>query len=286
MRAVVVTGVSTGIGRGIATVLGRNGFHVFGSVRRADHGRDFEAALSGSGTALVFDVTDQAAVKAAAAQVRETAGEAGIAGLVNNAGISVHGPLESIDLAELRRQFEVNTFAAIGVTQAFLPLLGATHPPRPAPGRIVNISSVSGRIALPFVGPYAASKFALEALSDALRRELAVYGIGVIIIEPGSVDTPMWDKGAAADIEPYRGTPYYPVLDRFQRAAVKIGRAGLPPAAVGETVLKALTAPRPKARYVVQRGGPLRFHLTRHMPARLLDWLIARQLGLKGGKGT
>jgi NAD(P)-dependent dehydrogenase (short-subunit alcohol dehydrogenase family) len=280
MRAVVVTGVSTGIGRGIATVLGRNGFHVFGSVRHADHGRDFEAALGGKGTALQFDVTDQAAVRTAAELVRDRVGAKGLAGLVNNAGITVQGPLQSIDLDALRRQFEVNTIAAIGVAQAFLPLLGAAAPFRAEPGRIVNISSVSGRIALPFVGPYAASKFALEGLSDSLRRELAVYGIKVIVIQPGSIDTPLWDKGAAHDIERYRGTPYYSSLGWFRNAALKIGRGGLPPEAVGEAVLKALTAAKPKARYVVQRGGPLRFQITRHLPSRLLDRQIARRFRL------
>ncbi len=280
MRAVVVTGVSTGIGRGIATVLGRNGFHVFGGVRHADHGRDFEAVLGGNGTALIFDVTDQAAVRAAANGVRERIGADELAGLVNNSGISVQGPLEAIALDEIRRQFEVNAIAAIGVTQAFLPLLGATTPPRAAPGRIVNISSVGGRIALPFVGPYAASKFALEGLSDSLRRELAVYGIKVIVIQPGSIDTPIWDKGAADDIEPYRNTPYYSSMNWFRGAALKIGRGGLSPEAVGDAVLKALTVPKPKARYVVQRGGPLQFHITRHLPARLVDGMIARRFRL------
>jgi hypothetical protein len=249
-------------------------------VRHADHGRDFEAALGGNGTALLFDVTDQPAVRAAANEVRERVGGEGLAGLVNNAGISVQGPLELIALDQIRRQFEVNTIAAIGVAQAFLPLLGATAPPRAAPGRIVNISSVGGRIALPFVGPYAASKFALEGLSDSLRRELAVYGIKVIVIQPGSIDTPIWDKGAADDIELYRNTPYYSSMNWFRGAALKIGRGGLPPEAVGETVLKALTAPNPKTRYVVQRGGPLQFHITRHLPSRILDRQIAKRFRL------
>ena len=177
MRAVVVTGVSTGIGRGVATILARNGFHVFGSVRHPDHAADFEKSLSGNGTALVFDVTDQTAVLAAAERVRARVGGDGLVGLVNNAGITVLGPLESIDLAALRHQFNVNAVAQIGVAQAFLPLLKAASPP----GRIVNISS-GGRIALPFIGPYAASKFALEGLSDALRRELIVHGVDVIVV--------------------------------------------------------------------------------------------------------
>jgi NAD(P)-dependent dehydrogenase (short-subunit alcohol dehydrogenase family) len=121
----------------------------------------------------------------------------------------------------------------------------------------------------------------MEALTDSLRRELAVYGIDVVVIEPGSIDTPIWEKGEKADTAPYRETPYFDALERFKRAALKIGRAGLPPEAVGETVLTALTSQKPKARYVVQRGGPLQFHITRHLPARLLDRLIARQLGLR-----
>jgi NAD(P)-dependent dehydrogenase (short-subunit alcohol dehydrogenase family) len=280
MRAVVITGVSTGIGRGIATVLARNGFHVFGSVRHAGHGADFEKALAGNGTALVFDVTDQPAVVAAAEKVRAAVGSDGLVGLVNNAGITVQGPLEKLPLADLRKQFEVNTIAPVGVAQAFLPLLGASTPPRANPGRVVNISSVGGRIALPFLGPYAASKFAVEALSDSLRRELAVYGIDVIVIQPGSIDTPIWEKGAQDDTAAFRGTPYFDALERFKKAALKIGKAGLQPEAVGQAVLTALTTPKPKARYVVQRGGPLQFHITRHLPARMLDRLVASRLGL------
>jgi NAD(P)-dependent dehydrogenase (short-subunit alcohol dehydrogenase family) len=278
MRTVVVTGVSTGIGRGIATVLGKNGFHVFGSVRHVDHGRDFEAGLGGNGTALLFDVTDQTAVAAAAERVRERVGADGLSGLVNNAGIGVYGPLESLDLAELRRQFEVNTFAAVGVTQAFLPLLGAKLPLRPAPGRIVNISSVTGTVVPPFAGPYAASKAALDALSDSLRREVAVYGIRVIVVRPGAVDTPLWDKLASTPLERHRDTPHFQVLDGYRSAAAKIGRGGLPATAVGEAVLKALTAPRPKTHYVMQREGPLQFHIARHLPAWLLDRIVARWL--------
>jgi NAD(P)-dependent dehydrogenase (short-subunit alcohol dehydrogenase family) len=285
MRSVVVTGVSTGIGRGIATVLAENGFHVFGSVRHADHGRTFEAALAGSGTALLFDVTDQAAVRAAADEVRRRVGAEGLAGLVNNAGFGVYGPLETMELSELRRQFEVNTFATVGVTQAFLPLLGAALPPRPAPGRIVNISSVTGRVVPPLAGPYAASKAALEALSDSLRREIAVYGISVIVVRPGAIETALWEKLVNADLERHRDTPHFPALDAYRNAAMKIGRAGLPATAVGEVVLKALTAPRPKTHYVVQRGGPLQFHIARHLPAWLLDRIVARRLrALSRGK--
>ncbi len=275
MRAVVVTGVSTGIGRGIATVLGRSGFHVFGSVRHADHGADFEKAMSGNGTALIFDVTDQRAVLAAAKRVRERIGSAGIVGLINNAGITVQGPLEHLALETLRKQFEVNTIAPIGLTQAFLPLLMHASPP----GRVINISS-SGRIALPFVGPYAASKFALEALSDSLRRELIVYGVDVIVIRPGSIDTPIWEKAAAADAEPYRATPYFPALEKLKRAALKVGKGGLPPEAVGDAILIALTAARPKSLYVVRKRGLLAFDPTPHLPRRFLDRMIASRLGL------
>jgi NAD(P)-dependent dehydrogenase (short-subunit alcohol dehydrogenase family) len=278
VRHVVVTGVSTGIGRGIASVLAESGFHVFGSVRREADAAAFKSAFGDNATPLLFDVTDELAVRQAAALVSEAVGGAGLAGLVNNAGITVQGPLELVEIAALRRQFEVNTIAQVAVSQAFLPLLGASLPRRADPGRIVNITSVGGKVALPFLGPYAASKFALEALSDSLRRELSVYGIDVVVIEPGSIDTPIWAKGEAEDIGPYVGTPYFAALERFRKMAGAIGRSGLPPKAVGRAVLKALTVARPRTRYVVQAGGGFRFLLMRLLPDRLLDRLIARQL--------
>src|SRR5216117_3172488 len=219
-RGVVVTGASTGIGAAIARDLSGRGFRVFGTVRRAED----EAALERAGvTAVRMDVTDPASIARAREQVERALAGAPLQGLVNNAGIPAAGPLELFPLDELRQVLEVNLIGALAVTQAFLPLLKASR------GRIVNMSSIAGLGALPFMGPYAASKFALEAMSDSLRRELLPFGVRVIVIEPGSVQSRIWDKVAAMDLDRYRATTYGPVLERFRDAALR-GAKQAPPA--------------------------------------------------------
>src|SRR4051794_19203021 len=207
MRSVVVTGASTGIGYGAAKVLTERGFRVFGSVRsEADAGR-LQAALGRDFSPLLFDVTDEAAVQASAARVRQALEGEPLFGLVNNAGIAVHGPLLYVPIEEFRQQLEVNLTGQLIVTQAFAPLLvagGVAAGPMPAAvraGRIVMMSSIGGRNASPFIGPYNASKFALEGLSESLRRELMLFGIDVIIIAPGAVATPIWEKADRRDVE-------------------------------------------------------------------------------------
>ncbi len=284
MKTVLVTGVSTGIGRGIATVLGRAGWHVYGSVRKTEDAAAFEAALAGQGTALLFDVTDDAAIAAAAQELSTKLGDVGLDGLVNNAGIAIGGPMEYAPLPELRRQFDVNVFGLVAVTQAFLPLLGAKGKPRKRPGRIINISSVGGRFTFPFFGPYSASKHAVEAISDAMRRELLVHGIDVIVIEPGAIKTPIWEKGRDQDAAPYEGTPYYDALQRALEATKEFEAGGLDPEDVGALALKILTRSRPKTRYVIQRGGSLSFRIRRALPDRFIDRVAAQQLGIKRRK--
>jgi NAD(P)-dependent dehydrogenase (short-subunit alcohol dehydrogenase family) len=194
MKHVVITGSSSGIGRAAVQDLVAHGYHVFGSVRRQADATELQSQLGQNFTPLLFDVTDEAAVQAAADKVSDLLNGQGLSGLVNNAGIGGGGPLMHQPLTEVQRMFEINVLGALRVTQAFLPLLGARFPQLHPPGRLVNISSIAGRIALPFLGAYAGSKHALEALSDSLRRELALYGIDVIVIEPGSVKTPIWER--------------------------------------------------------------------------------------------
>src|SRR3990167_5251172 len=213
-KSVVVTVVSTGIGWGATKVLAANGFHVFGSVRKTADGERLKAEFGDAFTPLLFDVTDEAAVRAGARQVQAALGGATLAGLVNNAGIAVAGPLLHLPVEDFRRQMEVNVTAMVTVTQAFAPLLGAENPPRKDPGRIVNISSVGGRTATPFMAPYCASKFAVEGLSESLRRELLPYGVDVIIVAPGAVATPIWSKAEEQDITPYANTVYAGPLAR------------------------------------------------------------------------
>jgi NAD(P)-dependent dehydrogenase (short-subunit alcohol dehydrogenase family) len=281
MKYVVITGASTGIGYAAAAELARHGYHVFGNVRKPSDAERLQLALGDNFTPLIFDVTDQTAVQAAARQVETRIGAGGLAGLVNNAGIAVAGPLIRLTWDELYQQFAVNLFGLLAVTQAFLPLLGAyKFAPHP-PGRIVNISSVSGRIAYPFLGPYAASKHALEGLSDSLRRELIVYGIDVIVIQPGAVRTPIWDKAEHLNPDLYSETDYNAVLAKMQKAAVARGRQGMPPEKVAGVIRLALEHPRPNARYALPESWLFGWLLPRWLPTRWFDRLVAHQLGLK-----
>jgi len=267
-RGVVVTGASTGIGAAIARHLAGRGFRVFGTVRRPED----EAALEGAGvTAVRMDVTDTASIARAREQVERALAGVPLGGLVNNAGIPAAGPLELFPLDELRRVLEVNLIGAVAVTQAFLPLLKASR------GRIVNMSSVAGRGALPFLGPYAASKFGLEAISDSLRRELLPFGVRVIVIEPGSFKTAIWSKVEAMDLRRYAGTPYESVLDRFRRAALRGAEQAPPPDKVVRAVWRALNARRPPLRVLVTPHGWLD-RMPLWIPDRWLDWLIWRFL--------
>ncbi len=280
-RAVVVTGASTGIGFATAKVLAERGLRVFGSVRREADAARLRSEIGERFEPLVFDVTDEAALRAGAGHVRSRLGGETLLGLVNNAGIAVGGPLLHIPLSEMRRQFEVNLFGVLAVTQAFAPLLGAEPSLRGAPGRIVNMSSVGGGIAVPLLGPYVSSKHALEALSDSLRRELMIHGIDVIVVGPGSVRTPIWDKAEQIDVERYANTPYGEALRRFRDQAVATGRVGLAPEDVGRLIHEILSIPRPKARYPLLRHRFTGWTLPRLLPKRFLDRLIAKRLGLE-----
>ncbi len=278
-RSVVVTGASTGIGYATVEALVKAGFHVFGSVRNSADAERLEAAFPSGCTPLVFDVTDGEAIQRAAGVVAAKLGSATLAGLVNNAGIAVAGPLLLLPLDDIRRQIEVNVIGQIAVCQAFAPLLG-TDPARVgAPGRIVMMSSVSGQFAAPFMGPYSASKHALEAVSDSLRRELVIFGIDVIVIGPGAIATPIWDKAADLEASPFPGTPYETYLRGFGTSALRAGRRGLPPERVAKAVLKALTAPHPPARIAVVPRRFTNWLFRAVLPKRFVDRLIAKRLG-------
>ena len=280
MKTVVVTGVSTGIGQGTARVLAKNGFHVFGSVRNARDAQPLVDELGKNFSTLVFDVTDEAAVRQGAAQVAAQLGGECLAGLVNNAGIAAPAPLMHQPIAEFRRQLEVNLVSPLIVTQAFLPLLGTDKARTGARGRIVNISSVGGKIGAPFIGAYVASKHGLEGLSESLRRELMLYGIDVIIVGPGSVKTPIWDKAERLDMSQYDNTDYRAILPKVRAYFLKEGRAGFAPERIGATVLQALAAPNPGVRYAVVPKRFLNWTLPNLLPRRMLDKAIAGQLGM------
>jgi NAD(P)-dependent dehydrogenase (short-subunit alcohol dehydrogenase family) len=275
--AVVVTGASTGIGEATTRELRRLGFDVIAAVRKEE---DAERARSEGLRAVILDVTDQGTVDSARAEVEEAVGGAGLAGLVNNAGVAISGPVEFIPPDELTRQLDINVVGQIRVTQAFLGML------RTARGRIVNMSSIGGRMALPLVGPYNASKFALEGITDSLRRELRGQGVEVVLIEPGAIKTPIWKKGNAAADEMLTGAPpeaerlYGRLIEALRAETVKIEESrGLPPEEVAKAVGRAMTADKPRTRYLVGRDAKLRAAMAKRLPDRLMDRLIARALG-------
>ncbi len=279
-KDVVVTGVSTGIGWGTTKVLLSKGFRVFASVRKEADASRLQREFGGSFVPLLMDTTDADAVHRAAEQVGALIGNKNLTGLVNNAGIVVSGPLLYLRPEEYRRQLEVNLIAPLTVTQAFAPLLGTDRKRQGPPGRIVNISSTGARIALPFLGAYSSSKFGLEGLSDALRRELMLFGIDVVIIRPGAVVTAMYDKGEKEDLSEFEPTEYWELIKRFQKFIITEGRKGLSPERLGEAVYVALTTRKPKARYAVVPQRFKNWTLPRLLPARMLDAGLAKQLGL------
>jgi NAD(P)-dependent dehydrogenase (short-subunit alcohol dehydrogenase family) len=283
MQSVVVTGVSTGIGWGITKVLIQHGFRVFGSVRKTQDAERLSQEFGEGFVPVLFDVTDETAVQAAAQQVREQLHGETLFGLVNNAGIAAPGPLIHLPTDDFRHQLEVNLVSVLIVTKAFVPLLGTDRTRRGQPGRIINMSSVSGKSAYPFVGAYAASKHGLEGFSETLRRELQLYGIDVIVIGPGPVATPIWDKAEQADISLYAKTDYVEAARRAQAYMIRNGRSGLAPEKIGEVVLHALTTRTPRVRYAVAPGSLLRQWIPSLLPKRLIDRIVARALGLKQG---
>ncbi len=285
MPYVVVTGVSSGIGRGISRVLAANRYHVFGSVRTEEDARAFEEEFKGRATALVFDVTDETAIARAAETVGDRLSGETLAGLVNNAGIDVNGPMQFVPVTSLREQMEVNYLGLMAVTQAFLPLLGARVPPPEDPGRLINISSVAGLIAMPMLGPYSAAKFAVEAASDCLRRELIIYGIDVSLIEPGPVQSAIFEKNRRQR-DRFADTPYAKAVELFG-AFYDAGTRHAPPAEkIGSLVLKILSTRRPKTRYTVPAAAGLGFAILKSLPDRLVDGLFVKRLGLKRNPST
>jgi NAD(P)-dependent dehydrogenase (short-subunit alcohol dehydrogenase family) len=281
MRAVVLTGASTGIGRATALHLGSLGFEVYGGVRREADGERLAAESSGGVTPVILDVTGAESIDAASRRVADAVGDAGLRGLVNNAGIAQPSPIEIMPIDALRQQLEVNVVGQVAVTQAFLPLI------RRARGRVVNISSVGGRVSSPALGAYAASKFAIEALSDALRIELHPWGIHVSVIEPGSFGTEIWRRGGeAADftlerIPEEKRALYAGLIVAMRRLAQRTQDRGKPPDAVVRAIVHALTASRPRTRYVVGTDARIQVALAGLLPDRGFDALVRRMLRIE-----
>lgn len=278
MRSVLVTGASTGIGRATVLRLDGAGWKVFAGVRREEDADSLRAEASERLVPVILDVTDPNQIAAAAELVRRES-EGGLDGLVNNAGVAVPGPLETVPLEDLRHQLEVNLVAYVAVTQAMLPEI------RRAEGRVVFLSSIGGRIAFPFGGPYHASKFATEAVGDVFRQELRPWNIKVSIVEPGSIDTPIWERGQrkAEDVEakaPRTNLLYGAALDKFRKVIEDTAERGIPPEKVAKAISHALESPRPRARYLVGLDARVQARLQPLIPTALFDRIVARQLNL------
>jgi len=275
---VVVTGASTGIGHACALHLDRIGFRVFAGVRKDEDAERLRTVGSERLAPLRIDVTDAASIRAAADEVQAELGNEPLSGLVNNAGIAVSGPVEYLPIEEVRKQLEVNFIGQVAVTQAFLPLL------RRSRGRVVNIGSVGGEVALPFLSPYAASKHAMEGFSDSLRREVESLGVHVSVVRPGAIQSSIWERGNAAADEVLASVPpealevYGDAVRGARAAANKRAQQAIPAQEVADVVEHALTSDKPKTRYVVGRTGKAMVKLERWLPDRVFDRLVARAM--------
>lgn len=274
-KSILVTGTSTGIGRSVALDLAASGWRVFASVRKSADAKDLQAEADGELIPLQFDVAKEASVDKAIAELGEKAGGK-LHGLVNNAGVYMGGPLELMRTEEIEQTFAVNVTGLLLVTRACLPML------RAAGGRIINISSISGLVAMPGVSVYAASKHAVEAITDSLRVELRPFGVKVIAVEPGGIKTPIWDKGAARDASAREETGsaetrelYAPLVRLLEKLNSKPG--GLPPEAVAKVVSDALESAQPKNRYLVGKDAKVLSWLDR-LPDGLRDRTIAAKV--------
>ena len=279
MRSVVITGASTGIGWATTKLLLDRGFRVFGSVRRQADAERLRSEFGPNFIPLLFVVTDEAAVLAAAREVRAALDGETLAGLVNNAGIAVTGPVLGLAADGFRRQLDVNVIGPVIATQAFAPLLGAETPLKGAKGRIVMVSSLAGKNGNPLTSAYSASKHALEGFSESLRREMMLFGIDVIIVAPGAVKTPIWSKAEEVDLSAYRNSPFFPAMERIRKFMLELGNNGLPPERIAEVIMGALTSASPRARYQIA-PDPMRQFIVNVLPKRMVDRIIAKRLGL------
>lgn len=277
MKFVLITGASTGIGEACATYLAKQGWQVFAGVRKPADAKRL-AKISKNITAIALDITKPKQIAQAMTRISKKAGKKGLQGLVNNAGVAITGPLEFLPTAELRQQHAINFLGHVEVTQAALPLL------RAGKGRVVNMSSISGKVTSPFLIPYSSSKFALEAFTDGLRRELLPWKLHVASIEPGAINTPIWTKALKGASKRRAGLPrraealYGPAMERMLKGAKRAAERGVSPETVAKAVEHALSAARPRTRYPVGRGTGFAIWLMRWAPDRLIDWFLTRKL--------
>jgi NAD(P)-dependent dehydrogenase (short-subunit alcohol dehydrogenase family) len=278
VRSVLVTGASTGIGRATALRLDSSGWQVFAGVRKEADAEGLRAEASPGLVPVTLDVTEPEQIAAATAFI-EAESEGDLTGLVNNAGVAIPGPLETIPLEDFRHQLEVNLVGYVAMTQALLPQI------RRAEGRVVFISSIGGRVAFPFAGAYHAAKYGTEAIGDVFRQELRPWGLRVSIVEPGSIDTPIWGRGQdkATEIEaksPQTNLLYGAAIEKFRKVIEDTAERGIPPEKVAKAIAHALESSRPRARYLVGLDAKVQARIKPLIPTSVFDWVVARALKL------
>ena len=285
MRTVLITGVSTGIGKSIAIKLLENNFYVIGSVRKVEDARELEALFKDKFKSIILDVTDKDAIYNSVATVKEflEQNKSYLCSVINNAGIGIGGPLRYLDIEIYKKQFDVNFFGLINVTKAFLDLLIESNN-YPLKNKIINIGSISGKRSYPFVGPYTASKFALEGLTDSLRRELLIHDVDVILIEPGPIKTPIWNKIPDIEDNPFIKTEYEIPLRKLSKGYIEMGKKGLHPDVIADKVVYILQTNKPKTRYVITPNKLMNYLVPGFLPDRWVDKIIGRMLGLSNKK--
>lgn len=281
MRTVLVTGISTGIGRAITAELIEKNFYVIGSVRRAEDAKYFEDKFPNQFKSIIFDVTDKDAINQSVPIVKDFLKQNNtyLCSVINNAGIALGGPVRYLDIEVFKKQFDVNYFGLINVTKAFLDLLidSNTHPLK---NKIINIGSISGKRSYPFVAPYTSSKHALEGFTDSLRRELMIHDVDVVLIQPGPIRTPIWDKVPNIDDNPFINTEYESALRKFTKGYISIGSKGLSPHIIGQRIVKIMNTNKPKTRHVITPNIFKDYLIPGYLPDRLVDRLTAKMLGL------
>ncbi|KAA3617804.1 MAG: SDR family oxidoreductase [Calditrichaeota bacterium] len=278
MKSIVITGVSSGIGLECVKMFANAGYKVFGSVRKKEDAIKINKEIGPNFIPLIFDVTNSEAIKESVEITKKNIGNSGLSGLINNAGIAISGPLMHVPTDELQQQFDVNVFGLLNVTRSFLPLLGAKQNYPLTPGKIINISSVSGKIGYPFAGPYAASKHAVEAISHSLRRELLIYGIDVIIVGPGSVNTPIWGKAPVDDVNvKYGDSDWGKTINRFKEALNEQEKNYLSADFVAAKIFDIFHKKKPKTRYPLYRDKIQSWIIHNLLTDRMLDKIILRK---------
>lgn len=285
-KNILITGASTGIGYDLAKIFVENGYTVYGSVRKKEDADRLSYEFGQGFKAVLFDVTDHDSVDRAAKQIEEEIGDEGLGGLINNAGIAIGGPMLDLSIEDYRLQFEVNVIGLIKVTKSFLPLLGARDGHSSDPGRIVQISSAAGKIGMPFMSPYAGSKHAVEGVSESLRRELQLFDIDVIIIGPGPVKTPIWDKGITNELKDrFKDSKYAESISIFQNTFVKDAiENGWKSEKAAKIIFNAFESARPKVRYALVAQRFKNSILPGLLPNRALDKFVRKKLKLRSVK--